>query len=224
MVIVGDSQRILPVLRLPPGRRVHAFLDPPYEAEAHQNARTMAGGGPAPLAIDFAAITPGLRFDTSRQLARLATDWVLVFCQLEALGLWKRDLETAGARWMRSQTWVRTDGTPQLTGDRPAQGSEGIATAWAGAGRPSWNAGGARGTYTHGVVRVDRKHATQKPLPLLREVVRRFFNPGDVVIDPFCGSGAHLIAARGHGCSVIGIERDYAHADGAAKWLGDSFG
>jgi site-specific DNA-methyltransferase (adenine-specific) len=41
--------------------------------------------------------------------------------------------------------------------------------------------------------------ATQKPLKLLQRIIRISSNPGDLVLDPFCGSGVTLYAAHGLG-------------------------
>ena len=38
-------------------------------------------------------------------------------------------------------------------------------------------------------------HPTQKPVPLLEELIRIFTDEGDVVIDPCAGSGTTLLAA-----------------------------
>ncbi len=53
---------------------------------------------------------------------------------------------------------------------------------------------------THG------KHPTQKPLALLDRIVRASTNPGDVVLDPFCGSGTTGVAALQNGRAFIGID------------------
>ena len=50
-------------------------------------------------------------------------------------------------------------------------------------------------------------HPTQKPVPLLRRLIEIFTDPGDVVIDPCCGSGSTLLAAyqvgrRGYGFEI----------------------
>lgn len=50
-------------------------------------------------------------------------------------------------------------------------------------------------------------HPTQKPTVLLRLLVALAARPGDMVIDPFCGSGTTLIAARALGRAAIGIDR-----------------
>jgi site-specific DNA-methyltransferase (adenine-specific) len=41
----------------------------------------------------------------------------------------------------------------------------------------------------------ERVHPQQKPVPLLRWLVRAYSNPGDLVVDPFAGSGSTLKAA-----------------------------
>lgn len=49
-----------------------------------------------------------------------------------------------------------------------------------------------------------------KPLALMREIVRDYSNPGDVVCDPCAGWGSTLIAAAELGRSAVGSELDDA--------------
>ena len=49
-------------------------------------------------------------------------------------------------------------------------------------------------------------YPTQKPLALLEPLVRAHTNPGDLVLDPFCGSGTTLVAAVRCGRRAIGID------------------
>lgn len=50
------------------------------------------------------------------------------------------------------------------------------------------------------------KHPTQKPLYLLERIIEASTNPGDLVLDPFCGSSTTGIAARRLGRRYIGID------------------
>lgn len=52
------------------------------------------------------------------------------------------------------------------------------------------------------------KHPTQKPLELLRRFVVACSNPGDLVLDPFSGSGTTGVAAIGLGRRFIGIDNN----------------
>ena len=49
-------------------------------------------------------------------------------------------------------------------------------------------------------------HPTQKPLKLLRRIIRACSNEDDLVLDPFCGSGTTLIAAEDLGRRWVGID------------------
>lgn len=51
-------------------------------------------------------------------------------------------------------------------------------------------------------------HPTQKPLGLCEYVIKALTNPGDLVLDPFAGSGTIPIAAYRLGRRFIGVERD----------------
>jgi len=61
-----------------------------------------------------------------------------------------------------------------------------------------------------------RLHPTQKPITMMRYLVRTYTNPGDVVLDPCCGSGTTCLAAKLEGRHYIGIEKD-THYAGIAK-------
>lgn len=52
------------------------------------------------------------------------------------------------------------------------------------------------------------KHPTQKPLALLDRVVLSSTNPGDVVLDPFCGSATTGVASLLSNREFIGIDSD----------------
>ena len=58
-------------------------------------------------------------------------------------------------------------------------------------------------------------HPTQKPVPLIESLL--IDNAGDVVLDPFCGSGTTLVAAARCNRSYIGIEMDEAYHKIAAE-------
>lgn len=51
-----------------------------------------------------------------------------------------------------------------------------------------------------------RIHPTQKPVPLLKFLIRTFTDEGDVVIDPCAGSGSTLLAAEECGRRAYGFE------------------
>jgi adenine-specific DNA-methyltransferase len=65
----------------------------------------------------------------------------------------------------------------------------------------------------------NRLHPTQKPLCVLAPLIQSFSRPGDLVLDPFCGSGSTLLAAKLQGRESIGIELDPQYFEIAANRL-----
>lgn len=62
------------------------------------------------------------------------------------------------------------------------------------------------------------QHSTQKPLALVENLIRQYSNPGDLVLDPFAGSGTTAVAAHNTGRRFIAIEKDQAiHAIASAR-------
>lgn len=218
----GDCLDVLPTLDAVD----HVITDPPYEAEAHTMARRRPvagtrkagdehkgwrgrGGDVRVVALPFAAITEDERAASAREIARLTRRWALVFTQAEAAHIWERELVTNGLERRRWCVWVKPDGQPQFSGDRPGVGYETIVATHT-KGRSRWNGGGRLGVFTHvkNVTgsRASSPHPTTKPLALMRDLVALFTDEDDVIIDPFMGSGTTLRAAKDLGRRAIGIE------------------
>ena len=51
-------------------------------------------------------------------------------------------------------------------------------------------------------------------------LIHAFSKPGELVLDPFCGSGSSLVAARDLGRAYIGIELTHRYHQIAASRLG----
>jgi DNA modification methylase len=65
----------------------------------------------------------------------------------------------------------------------------------------------------------DREHQTQKPVGLLRQIIRVVCPPGGVVLDPFAGSGTSGIAALAEGRRAVLIEREPQYVEITRKRL-----
>jgi modification methylase len=65
-----------------------------------------------------------------------------------------------------------------------------------------------------------KAHPTQKPEALLHRVILASTQPGDLVLDPFFGTGTTGVVAKRLGRNYIGIERDPGYIARAEKRLG----
>jgi len=63
-------------------------------------------------------------------------------------------------------------------------------------------------------------HPAVFPLVLAEQLIRTFSQAGDTVLDPFCGSGQTLLAARNCGREYMGFDRDEAYVRIAQERLG----
>jgi site-specific DNA-methyltransferase (adenine-specific) len=191
----------------------HVICDPPYEAEAHTlQRRVKRGGGVMEVEpLSFSAMTEEGRDAVAREIARVVRRWVVAFCQVEAALKWAHSMEAAGLVYKRTGVWVKPDGMPQYSGDRPGMGYESIVVAHA-PGRSTWNGGGKHGVWTFPKMGSDDRertgHETQKPLALMQALVRDFTDPGDLILDAFAGSGTTGVAAKRLGRRFLGWERD----------------
>lgn len=212
MVYFGDSRSLLPEFAT---RADVTITDPPYDTGTHQGARANIGGGGfgviAELGINFAPVDPSW---VAPLLVSVTRRWVVAFCALEQLGSYQT---AAGDAWVRSGTWHKINGPPQYTGDRPAQGCEGITFLHQTDRRMEWNGGGSQAHWSYTIASGVRVHPTQKPEPLMTRLVELFSNRGEMILDPFLGGGTTLIAAKKLGRRGIGIELSEEYCEAACK-------
>jgi site-specific DNA-methyltransferase (adenine-specific) len=67
-------------------------------------------------------------------------------------------------------------------------------------------------------------YPTQKPQALLERILKASSNPGDIVLDPFCGCGTTIHAAQKLGRQWIGIDVTYLAINLIKRRLKDAFG
>ena len=63
------------------------------------------------------------------------------------------------------------------------------------------------------------KHPTQKPIRILKRMIKLASREGDIMLTPFSGSGSECVAAKMTGRNFIGIELDYSYCEIAASRL-----
>jgi len=219
---LADCMDVLPTL----GEVDAVVTDPPFEAEAHTpmcrtNKSIKSGENDV---ISFEAITEDLRTSIAQWSANNCNGWALYFCQVEASAAYRDALNAAGAKYKRTMVWVKPDSSPQFNGQCPAQGYECISASWCGDGASKWNGGGRRGVLEH-CVNVGRYggHPTEKPVPLMTDLVKLFSNENETILDPFMGSGTTGVACVKMGRKFIGIEREPEYFEIACRRIREAY-
>lgn len=67
---------------------------------------------------------------------------------------------------------------------------------------------------------IKRLHPNEKPVEMVGRFIRLATEAGDMVLDPFMGSGTTLRAAKDLGRRAIGIELEEKYCEIAAKRMG----
>lgn len=184
------------------------LTDPPYSEQVHNGARTRTDGASSERLVTFES------FDPVQTLMSIeCSGWLVATMDYQHVAAIDQN-----GNLTRFGIWVKPNSCPQLTGDRPATGFEAVAICWRGDGRMKWNGGGSRAVWTQNRVNADL-HPTQKPVSLFREWVRLFSSPGDIVLDPFMGSGTTLVAAKMEGRRAVGIELNAEYCAKAVERL-----
>ena len=60
---------------------------------------------------------------------------------------------------------------------------------------------------------ISKQHVHQKPVRLVKQLIEQSSDVGDIVLDPFAGSGTTCLAAEQLGRNWIGIELEAAYAE-----------
>ena len=119
----------------------------------------------------------------------------------------------AGFKMLRLLIWEKTNPVPLNMRSTYLSNSREIAVTGVKGGKPTFNSEYHKGVYEYPIPRHNgnRIHPTQKPLDLFTELVRVHSGPGDLVVDPFLGSGTTAVAAVAEGRKFYGgdIDRHY---------------
>jgi len=194
------------------------LTDPPYTERTHEKARKNTQDGIGEGITEFASITDDELRTVLAECGRVTRGWVVATLDYNHAFAFESE-PPAGLRQLRIGVWMKTNPTPQISGDRPAQGWEAISYMHTTAVGPKWNGGGKHGNYITKIATANG-HPTAKPLPIVEAWVAQFTNPGDMILDPFAGSGTTLRAASNLGRRAIGVELDESYCDLIVSRLG----
>ena len=208
-----DCREVLPTL----GAVDLVLTDPPYNVRAGD----VAIEGRAPMKRDFGA------WDEGWQAAPFCADVLPLVRAGGSLLAFTSDRIISEFRsadgWVPLVTiaWVKPNPAPQ---PRPGYVSavEWIVWLKKPGAAAVWNAGGYVPNVLHyppcaGLERTI--HPTQKPEALISDLLARHSSEGDLILDPFMGSGTTLVAAKRLGRKAIGIELNEKYCEIAAKRL-----
>ena len=212
------------------GVEPHSIIaDPPYGARTHGGYRSAQDGDEGSIArktglISYDALTRHVVRDFVRWATAIESlRWVVLFGDDVTSQWWKNTLSRAGWYTFAPLAVIKEGATPRFSGDGPASAVEWVTTATRCeedvmqlviARRTGIKDGARKGWYRVGRVEVATNGSLlvgQKPLALMQSIVRDYSRPGDLVCDPFCGSGTTAIAALQEGRRFVGSEAKPEH-------------
>jgi len=238
----GDALEILP--KLPRGRFDMVFADPPYflssggiTCKSGRMARVDKGewDKPAGFRKDYDFTRNWLSL-CRRVLAPDGTIWVsgtrhviyMVGCAMQELGY----------KLLNEIIWYKRNAPPNLSCRYFTHSTETI--LWAARSEKSRHVFNYDAMKSQNKGRQMRnlweisppskqekrygKHPTQKPEALLERIIEASTNPGQLILDPFCGSGTTGVAAVRLGRWFLGIDSDPKYLEVARKRIGDESG
>lgn len=221
---LGDG--VAGLAELGPGAVDVTITDPPFDGRTHRAAGARGDwrtGKRRRVALPFPPLTRERLAEVAGHLARVTRRWILVFSAERQVEAWAAGLEAGGARFVRLGVALRNNPAPQRTGDRPAPAADQLVIAHGGGEGMHWNGGGGPAVWTARAARWDtgrrNVHPAQKPLDLMRALVEAFSDPGELVLDPFAGSGTTALACRQTGRRFLGWEIESGYHEVAMQRL-----
>jgi DNA modification methylase len=189
------------------------FQDPPYNVDYANTAKDKLRGTNRPILNDnlgdgfqdflLAAFKPAL--------AR-CNGAVYVAMSSSELDTLQAAFGAAGGKWSTFIIWAKNTFT--LGRSDYQRQYEPILYGWPEGATRHWCGDRDQGDVWHfNKPRVNDLHPTMKPVELVERAIRNSSRPGDVVLDPFGGSGTTLIAAEKSGRQARLIELDPKYVD-----------
>lgn len=206
----------------------HIITDPPYNISKDNNFNTMKHPRKG---VDFGQWDRG-EFDLYSWVAEYAqllnpNGSMIIFCSYRFIShiIDALESEKAGMVVKDVLVWQKSNPMPRNINRRYVQDME--FAIWAVKKNAKWvfnkpeDKPYLRAMFTTSLVSGSEKlgHPTQKSLKLMEEIVSIHTNPGDLILDPFMGSGSTGEAAIRLGRKFIGIEYEKEFYEMARKRL-----
>lgn len=198
------------------------ITDPPFSPRTAEGSKSTPDWGAAtPLgeqgSIGYGSITKEEVEQCVEWFWPRTRNWFIVFGDHISQAWWAGALTELNAYVFAPLPWVKTNGAPRFLGDGPASQTEWITVARRRRDpRKDQDRGSRPGYYLVQVPR-DSELPGQKSLDGMRAIIRDYTRPGDLICDPFAGTGTTLLAAAIEGRRAIGAEQD-AETFAKAKW------
>ena len=201
----GDCFDLIPTLR--PGSVKLLLTDPPYGIEYRSRFRWSSE--PPRIRGDIEGARDVTRDALQALDAALAPDaHAVVFCRFREEEALRHALDGVGGLRLRGGlVWVKPEGGMGDLARTFAPAHERMLHLARDSARMRRRLPDAFAASRAGV----QRHPTEKPLTVLEGIVRALTEPGDLVVDPFAGSGSTLIAAAAAGRAAWGCEIDPGH-------------
>lgn len=141
--------------------------------------------------------------------------------------LWKitplaEAMKTAGFRQIRLIEWLKSNPVPLNSKVNYLTNSREIAVLGVKVGKPTFNSEYDNGQYIYPIPNKSKRfHPTQKPLDMFEKLVEKHSNKGDMIIDPFLGSGTTGVAATRLGRRFAGCDKDSEYVKIACRRINE---
>jgi len=219
-VVKGDCVQALEQWNAGPIKLL--LSDPPYGMDFQSNRRVVSAqsdkinsDGDYKAAMDLTAAM------LEAAIPNMADDaHVILFCNDEGLFHLRGVIESAGLTFKRVLVWVKPN---HGSGDLGAFAPRKELAVHATLGNPKISPR-KDDTFVQAAVEKETDHPTEKPVTLLQEWIECTTQQGDIVADPFAGTGATVVAASKLGREPWGAEMDDSYHQTAVSRLIDSEG
>lgn len=206
------------------------LIDPPYDISRKSGFKGCKNGVERfAVSMDFGDWDWGFQgldkvvIDAFRCLRKGGT--IIVFYDLWKISVLAKLLEQAGFKQLRYIEWLKTNPVPINSKRNYLTNSREIALLAVKGSKPTFNSKYDNGIYTYPICHeANRFHPTQKPLPLIQDLVRKHSRPNDRVLDCFSGSGTTAVASLLEGRNFTGCELDQTYWSKSHARLRTQFG
>ena len=213
-LLCGDSTDAASYTLLMAGEKAAmTFTDPPYGVNYANSAKDKMRGTNRPILNDNLGedFEPFLKAALTPMIAHCQGAIYIAMSSSE-LDTLQSAFRAAGGKWSTFIIWAKNTFT--LGRSDYQRQYEPILYGWPEGATRHWCGDRDQGDVWHfNKPRVNDLHPTMKPVELVERAIRNSSRPGDVVLDPFGGSGTTLIAAEKSGRQARLIELDPKYVD-----------